>query len=132
MKRFAALLLALLMTLSMLTACGSQKETAGTDTNAADTGETAEKNETTEQSNETETTDGTRQITDMAGNTVTIPEKVERVVNLWPSSNSAMLAMGAGELLVGTQEFTQGLPWAILSIRRLPMCPWAPTMPRSC
>ena len=112
MKRFAALGLAWLMTPSRLTACGPKKETAGTDTSPADTGETAEKNETTEQSNETETTDGTRQITDMAGNTVTIPEKVERVVNLWPSSNSAMLAMGAGELLVGTQEFTQGLPWA--------------------
>lgn len=113
MKRFAALLLALLMTLSMLTACGSKTETAENG-QEPETTETTETTDPAEQETDTaeETGDGTREITDMAGNVVTIPENVERVVNLWPVSNSAMLAMGAGELLVGTQEFTKSLPWA--------------------
>ncbi len=54
----------------------------------------------------------TRVVTDMGGTEVTLPAEVKSVVNLWPSSNSAMLALGAGDLLVGTMDYTKELPWA--------------------
>lgn len=54
----------------------------------------------------------TRVVTDMSGVEVTIPAEVKEVVNLWASSNSAMLALGAGDLLSGTMDYTKGLPWA--------------------
>jgi len=53
----------------------------------------------------------TRTIVDMAGRTVEIPAKVERVVNSWPSSNSVMLMIGAGDLLVGTTTATVNNEW---------------------
>lgn len=56
----------------------------------------------------------TRTITDMSGTTVTIPTEISRVVNLWPASNSAMLCMGAGPLLVGTMDITKTNYWSQL------------------
>lgn len=53
----------------------------------------------------------TRTVVDMAGRTVEIPAKVERVVNNWPSSNSVMLMIGAGDLLVGTTTTTLNNEW---------------------
>lgn len=54
----------------------------------------------------------TRIVKDILGIEVEIPGEVNKVVNLWPASNSAMLAMGAGEKLVGTTAFTKGLFWS--------------------
>jgi len=58
--------------------------------------------------------DSTRTITDTAGAEVTIPANVERVVNLWPASNSVMLCMGAGDKLVGTMDITKQNYWSQL------------------
>lgn len=55
---------------------------------------------------------GKRVITDMSGAQVEIPAQVKKVVNLWPASNAAMLAMGAGELLAGTHAYTKTLHWS--------------------
>ena len=63
--------------------------------------------------NEPEAEATTKVITDMAGSEVEITTNVQRVVNLWPASNSAMLCMGAGDKLVGTMDgFTKSLPWS--------------------
>lgn len=62
----------------------------------------------------TKTSGSTRTITDMAGTEVTIPESVTKVVNLWPASNSVMLCMGAGDLLVGTMDITKQNYWSQL------------------
>lgn len=56
--------------------------------------------------------EGMRTVVDMDGAEVIISEEVNKVVNLWPSSNSVMLAMGAGEKLAGTMEFTKELHWS--------------------
>jgi len=53
-------------------------------------------------------------ITDMDGNQVELPVKVERVVNTWPSSNSTMILIGAGDLLVGTRVAMTTNEWAKL------------------
>lgn len=54
----------------------------------------------------------TRIVTDMVGNEVEIPTEINRVVNLWPASNAAMLALGAGDKIIATTDFTKGLHWS--------------------
>ena len=50
--------------------------------------------DTTEKSQATEKS-GPKVVTDMAGTEVEIPEKVNSVVNVWPSSNQLMIMLGA-------------------------------------
>lgn len=54
----------------------------------------------------------TRTIVDMSGTEVEIPMEVKRIVNSWPSSNSIMLMVGAGDFLVGTSTAISKNAWA--------------------
>ncbi|MDL2224808.1 ABC transporter substrate-binding protein [Eubacteriales bacterium OttesenSCG-928-M02] len=88
-KRLTALLLAMLMLAVLLVGCS----TPSGDGNGDDK-------------------EGTRIVKDMKGDEVELKKDIKRVVNLWPSSNSAMLCMGAGDLLVATMQFTKNQPWS--------------------
>lgn len=108
MKKVLCLMLALLMAVAVFAGCAAAPEES--------TEPSQEPSQSTQVSEEPSASqdaqEETKTITDMTGAEVTIPTKVERVVNLWPASNSVMLAMGAGELLVGTMDFTKSLPWS--------------------
>lgn len=54
----------------------------------------------------------THTITDMAGADVTIPTNITKVANMWPASNSVMLCLGDGDLLVGTMDLTKKNYWS--------------------
>lgn len=99
MKKYLVVLMIILMTAMLFAGCGNQ---------AADEPEPAG----AAAENEPEAEATTKVITDMVGSKVEITTNVQRVVNLWPSSNSAMLCMGAGDKLVGTMDFTKSLPWS--------------------
>ena len=99
MKKYLVVLMIILMTAMLFAGCGNQVA------DEQEPGEAAAENEP-----EAEAT--TKVITDMAGSEVEITTNVQRVVNLWPASNSAMLCMGAGNKLVGTMDFTKSLPWS--------------------
>ncbi len=53
----------------------------------------------------------TRNFTDMAGHTVTIPMNATRVGDLWPANNEVGVMLGAGRKLVATSKVSQSLPW---------------------
>ncbi len=53
----------------------------------------------------------TRNFTDMAGHTVTIPTNVTRIGDVWPANNEVVMLLGAGSKLVATSTVSQSLPW---------------------
>ncbi|MGI5876200.1 MAG: ABC transporter substrate-binding protein [Dethiobacteria bacterium] len=93
MKKYTFLFITLIMATILFVGCGNQV--------AVDPEPGEEAEEAT-----------TKIITDMAGSEVEITTDIQRVVNLWPASNAAMLCMGAGDKLVGTTDFTKKLPWS--------------------
>ena len=110
MKKLLCLVLALLMAVAVFAGCAAAPQESGESSH--EPSQSAEVSEEPSASTSADAQEETKTITDISGAEVTIPAKVERVVNLWPSSNSVMLAMGAGELLVGTMDFTKSLPWS--------------------
>jgi iron complex transport system substrate-binding protein len=52
-----------------------------------------------------------RTITDMGGTAVTLPGKVEKVIDLWHANNQVVLLLGGADTLVGTTSVIKGLPW---------------------
>lgn len=58
------------------------------------------------------TTNGSsRTITDMIGDTVTIPANIDRIVDNWPAHQPTILMLGAEDKLVGTTQTAQSLPF---------------------
>ncbi len=43
-------------------------------------------------------------ITDQAGRTVNVPEKVDRIISLWPEATRIIIALGQGEKIVGVDS----------------------------
>ena len=50
-------------------------------------------------------------ITDMLGNTVQIPEKIERIADSWPAHSEILMMLGAGDKIVATANTKQTVPW---------------------
>lgn len=115
-KKLIALLLALAMLFTLLTACAAKQETVSDET--ADTTETTDaaqtepetsadepaQEEETEQDTtpaEDEPEDLSITLTDMTGREITLDEPATRIVALTPSDCEILYALGAGELLVG-------------------------------
>ncbi len=51
-------------------------------------------------------------ITDLRGDTVDVPVKIEKIADLWHAHNQIVLMLGAGPKLVGTTENFKKRPWA--------------------
>lgn len=51
-------------------------------------------------------TERTVTIVDMSGDSVTIEGEVLRIISLWPAGTSSFLAIGAGDLIIGTSGAT--------------------------
>jgi len=52
-----------------------------------------------------------RSVRDIKGNTVEIPNQVNRIADLWPANNQVVLLLGGADKLVGTVEAIQQRPW---------------------
>lgn len=83
MKKLTALVLTFSLCLVMLVGCGNNNTTSA----PAESSVTAE-NTSTEKA-----------ITDVSGREVTIPAKVDSIVNLWPSYTASLYVLGAGDLV---------------------------------
>lgn len=92
MKKISSLLLILLLTIGVLTACGEQKEPVKNEGN----GNTEQK---------VEETSFPVTIKDALDNEVTLEEKPEKIVSLIPSNTEIAFALGLGEEVVGVSDF---------------------------
>ncbi|MBP3866388.1 MAG: ABC transporter substrate-binding protein, partial [Eggerthellaceae bacterium] len=54
----------------------------------------------------------TQTITDLGGDTVVVPTKIDKIADLWHAHNQVILMLGAGDKLVGTTENFKKRPWA--------------------
>lgn len=52
-----------------------------------------------------------RDVQDIQGNTVTVPDKVERIADLWHANNQVVLLLGGADKLVGTTTSIHNNPW---------------------
>lgn len=86
MKRIVYALLTLVMSLVLITGCGTENASQGT-----------------KQENHT--------ITDIGGAQVQLPTEVKRIADLWPANNQVVLMLGGADKLVATTQYVQTLPW---------------------
>ncbi|MDM8212423.1 ABC transporter substrate-binding protein [Enterococcus hirae] len=61
----------------------------------------------------------TRKVKDMAGTEVTLPKKVDKVINLWSANNQVQMLLSGTDQLAGTTEINKQLPWATLVFPKL-------------
>lgn len=60
-----------------------------------------------------------RDVQDIQGNTVTVPDKVERIADLWHANNQVVLLLGGADKLIGTTNFIHKNPWYNLVYPRI-------------
>lgn len=87
-KRITILFLTMAMAITMLAGCGEKKDGTELDSKAE-----------------------THTVVDVAGDTVELPVKVEKVVNLVPFECQIMIGLGLGDCLIGISEETIETPW---------------------
>lgn len=64
-------------------------------------------------------------ITDSAGVTVTLPNKVEKIACTWPSGAQLLITLGMSDLLIAVPADTKEQPWAMHiapEVKDLPTC----------
>ena len=86
MKRIVYVLLTLIMSLGLITGCGTENASQGTKQEA-------------------------HTITDIGGAQVQLPTEVKRIADLWPANNQVVLMLGGADKLVATTQYVQTLPW---------------------
>lgn len=86
MKKHLVALIALVMALALLAGCGTENAAQGKK-------------------------DATRTVTDIEGTEVTIPDKADRIADLWHANNQVVLMLGGADRLVATTKNVQGLAW---------------------
>lgn len=86
MKRILYLILTLMLSVGLISGCGTENASQGT-------------------KQETHT------ITDIGGAQVQLPSEVSRIADLWPANNQVVLMLGGADKLVATTQYVQTLPW---------------------
>ena len=98
MKKFLALIVALAAAMSFATGCNEKAEVSDTSASEVETAET-------QPSEETETTETTVEVEydmlDRAGNGIVLPEKVESIVSMAPSTTQVLIELGLADKIVG-------------------------------
>lgn len=102
MKKAFTIVLAVLMALS-IAACSANKAPAGTTTPLVSA--------TVQPSAQETKSTATRTITDMAGNQVVIPAKIERIAEAWFAHNEIDVMLGGDDRLVATCMTKAAYPW---------------------
>jgi iron complex transport system substrate-binding protein len=54
----------------------------------------------------------TQEITDLAGNTVSVPTNITKIVDFWHAHNQIVFMLGAADKLVGTTDNFKKMKWA--------------------
>ncbi len=98
-KQWLALLTALML---VFAACGQATDTPATEAGATENTEAA----ATETSAEAGQTQYPLEVTDGLGNTVTLEAEPEKIVSLAPNVTEILYALGLGDKIIGTSEFS--------------------------
>lgn len=99
-KFITSVLIICILSVSTLTGCGNQT-TSKNSTNST--------NKTESQQDQ-----GTRTVTDMMGNSVKVPAKVDRVATSWPGfANAIFTVTGSNNKIVSTSSALKKFPWAM-------------------
>lgn len=111
MKQIKSKVLIILLGLTMamsLAACGQKATTNGTNSNVTDTDNKEGVNgETTDNSTSAtgdELDSKSKPTKDRVGNDIVIPEKIERIISLAPSTTQVLVELGLGDLLVAVDS----------------------------
>lgn len=64
-----------------------------------------------------------RSVRDIKGNTVEIPNQVNRIADLWPANNQVVLLLGGADKLVGTVDAIHKRPWFVKVYPRIKKVP---------
>ena len=98
MKKFLALIVALAAAMSFATGCNEKAEVSDTSASEVETAET-------QPSEETETTETTVEVEydmlDRAGNGIVLPENVDRIISMAPSTTQVLIELGLADKIVG-------------------------------
>ncbi|MBR4992619.1 MAG: ABC transporter substrate-binding protein [Lachnospiraceae bacterium] len=108
-KKFLASVLALTLAASVLTACGNA-ETNGAETEVEETVEEAaeEAAADTEAAEEAEATEAADAVTeDRSGNAITLPEEVNTIISMAPSTTRILIDLGLADKIVASDTNTQ-------------------------
>ena len=111
-KKFLALTLCAAVGLSLLCGCG-QKETSTPETTEATTvAEQSDENTEATETSEEETTEAAEvregtAATDRAGNEIFIPDKVDKIISMAPSTTRFLIDLGLGDkiIAIGTNSY---------------------------
>ena len=118
-KKLCGIVVAVTMAVSMLTACGTtdkaadnMESTAAQETEEAIGGETIDSADS-----ETEATEGTEEVPenatdgsvptkDPSGNDITVPENVEKIISMAPSTTQLLIDLGYGDKVIACDTYS--------------------------
>ena len=100
MKKYLAIIVALAAAMSFATGCNEKTDVSESDTTASEA-ETSE-TQTSEDSEVTETTGEVEyDMLDRAGNGIVLPENVDRIISMAPSTTQVLIELGLADKIVG-------------------------------
>jgi len=111
MKKKLLLGLAMVVAVCTIGACGAKEATKPTDTatNETETNKDAEVTEETKATEAPEMTSEEAITTDRAGNTITLPTSIEKVMIAGPSNAEILEGLGMADKIVAADNYSQGL-----------------------
>lgn len=110
-KKLLSIMLMAAMAASMLTACGTDEATTATDSTATqETVETdssnAETDTTTKEENIVSDVGTTLPKTDRSGNEITIPDHVEKIISMAPSTTQLLIDLGYADQIIACDTYS--------------------------
>ncbi|MBR4947840.1 MAG: ABC transporter substrate-binding protein [Clostridiales bacterium] len=97
MKKILAIIVALATTMAFATACNEKTEVSDTTASEVETSDT----EASEDTEATEPSTAESDMLDRAGNGIVLPEKVDRIVSMAPSTTQVLIEIGLADKIIG-------------------------------
>ena len=98
MKKLLAIIVALATTMAFATACNEKTDVSDTSVSEVETTDTQASEENTEA---TEPSTAESDMLDRAGNGIVLPEKIDKIVSMAPSTTQVLIEIGLADKIVG-------------------------------
>ncbi|MBR4431145.1 MAG: ABC transporter substrate-binding protein [Clostridiales bacterium] len=97
MKKLLAIIVALATTMAFATACNEKTEVSDTTASEVETSDT----EASEDTEATEPSTAESDMLDRAGNGIVLPEKIDKIVSMAPSTTQVLIEIGLADKIIG-------------------------------